>query len=451
MATALQLRRGSTAQHATFTGAVGEVTVDTDKDAIVVHDGVKAGGYPQASEFLLRSELAKIASVSTVAWDFSTDTYDITKMQVINAHRNMRRCVLNDSGVVQYYLSPTDSTKKADGTTALINGTDGQVMVEIPKFYIKFEVSGNLKTWSVSDVLLPGYVVHPAFIKNGVEVNNRYVGAYDACLYDVSAAAYVSGLNLTNNTANVDTANDILSSVSGIYPIVGITRAQTRLLAAKRGAGWRQLDFYLMTAIQLLYFTEYGNFNTQNRISLGNTRHTSWPASSVNQTDSRANVAGLSNGFGNGTGGSAVGTINTANNGDYMSYRGIENWFGNVWNWVDGVNVGANSINFSYWVNNNDTQFADNTATNYTNIGTSFGTSGQFVTNVLSLESSFIPSAGGGTSTTGLTDAYFINPGNRVVLFGGNARSGADAGGFYLASDNASSGASRTMGGRLAY
>ena len=45
---AIQLRRGTTAQHASFTGLVGEVTVDTDKATIVVHDGVTAGGYPLA-------------------------------------------------------------------------------------------------------------------------------------------------------------------------------------------------------------------------------------------------------------------------------------------------------------------------------------------------------------------------------------------------------------------
>ncbi len=45
---AIQLRRGTTAQHASFTGLVGEVTVDTDKDTRVAHDGVTAGGYPLA-------------------------------------------------------------------------------------------------------------------------------------------------------------------------------------------------------------------------------------------------------------------------------------------------------------------------------------------------------------------------------------------------------------------
>jgi hypothetical protein len=54
---ALQLRRGNTSEHSAFTGLVGEVTIDTDKDTIVVHDGVTAGGIP----------LAKASDVSTAS------------------------------------------------------------------------------------------------------------------------------------------------------------------------------------------------------------------------------------------------------------------------------------------------------------------------------------------------------------------------------------------------
>lgn len=50
MSTAVQLRRGTTAQHSTFTGAVGEVTVDTTKDTVVVHDGTTVGGHPLVKE-----------------------------------------------------------------------------------------------------------------------------------------------------------------------------------------------------------------------------------------------------------------------------------------------------------------------------------------------------------------------------------------------------------------
>lgn len=49
MATQIQLRRGTTSQHSSFTGAAGELTVDTDKDVAVVHDGSTAGGFPLAA------------------------------------------------------------------------------------------------------------------------------------------------------------------------------------------------------------------------------------------------------------------------------------------------------------------------------------------------------------------------------------------------------------------
>jgi len=51
MSTQVQFRRGTTSDHSSFTGAVGEVTVDTTKDRIVVHDGTKVGGYPTDPSF----------------------------------------------------------------------------------------------------------------------------------------------------------------------------------------------------------------------------------------------------------------------------------------------------------------------------------------------------------------------------------------------------------------
>ena len=50
MAKLLKLRRGTTSQHSSFTGAEGEVTVDTDKETLVVHDGSTAGGHPVAAQ-----------------------------------------------------------------------------------------------------------------------------------------------------------------------------------------------------------------------------------------------------------------------------------------------------------------------------------------------------------------------------------------------------------------
>ena len=56
MSTQVQFRRGTTAEHSTFTGAVGEVTVDTTKDTAVVHDGSTAGGIPLAKEASLTAK-----------------------------------------------------------------------------------------------------------------------------------------------------------------------------------------------------------------------------------------------------------------------------------------------------------------------------------------------------------------------------------------------------------
>jgi hypothetical protein len=50
MSFAFQRRRGTTAQHSTFTGLLAELTVDTDKDTVIVHDGTTAGGFPLARE-----------------------------------------------------------------------------------------------------------------------------------------------------------------------------------------------------------------------------------------------------------------------------------------------------------------------------------------------------------------------------------------------------------------
>ena len=69
MAKKLQLRRGTTSQHSSFTGAVGEVTVDTDKDVVVVHDGSTAGGFPLAkgADVTAKAPLASPTFTGTVA------------------------------------------------------------------------------------------------------------------------------------------------------------------------------------------------------------------------------------------------------------------------------------------------------------------------------------------------------------------------------------------------
>lgn len=67
MATLLKLRRGTTTQHSSFTGAAGEVTVDTTKNTAVVHDGSTAGGHPLAKA----SDLTSYAKYSDATANFT--------------------------------------------------------------------------------------------------------------------------------------------------------------------------------------------------------------------------------------------------------------------------------------------------------------------------------------------------------------------------------------------
>ncbi len=389
----------------------------------------------------------RISTGISASWTQSADTY--SGNGVSDVHAAMRRCVLRDNGDVNYYLSATDSTLKADGTAANLSGADGQVMVEIPAFYVKF-TPGSTRTWSVSLLPAPGYGLHPAFMKDGEYVPYRYVGAYDACV-NTTGSTYQSGLNYDSNVGagqNWNTGTAKLASVSGIFPAVGITRAQARAMAANRGTGWRLVDAYLMWAIELLFLVEYGTFRTQQTIGDGNVAVSAgYPASSGNQTDSPHSEAGKSNSIGNAstntTSGASSGTRNTA----FMSYRGIENWYGNCWNWVDGYNINSNQG----YVSNTRANFADDTATNYNAIGAAMVATDGYVTNVQQEPYAFLPSAVGGSSSTYLADYYYQASGWRVALFGGSANGGANAGGFSWLLNGGSSGAERSVGARLAF
>ena len=74
MAKLLKLRRGTKSQHGSFTGAEGEVTVDTDKETLVVHDGSTAGGHPVAAE-----DMANVSSAS-IAGRLATDAIATSKI-----------------------------------------------------------------------------------------------------------------------------------------------------------------------------------------------------------------------------------------------------------------------------------------------------------------------------------------------------------------------------------
>jgi len=333
-----------------------------------------------------------------------------------------------------------DSAEAFEICTAVLNGTGGQVMVQIPKFYYKYGYSGTTHTWEISQLPQSGFSVHPAFIKNGEVVDYRYIGAYEGIAWDNSESSYIDGVSFAG-----DTGADKLSSVSGFAPWTDETRAEFRSYGANRGTGWRQQDYDLSSAIQLLYLIEYADWYSQSMIGAGRTALSggSWVK------DSYIGVTGKSNVDGNGTNSVSLGTTN-GHLTDYMTYRGIENFFGNVWKWVDGININDNVP----YVSNTDTDFADDTVTDYTDLGITLPNTNGYQKTLEQQSRGFLPASVGGTgvgSSTYITDYYLQSIDWRVVLLGGHAHYGASAGVAYWALTYPSLLAYVYLGARLTY
>lgn len=369
----------------------------------------------------------------------------------INAFGGRKRCNVADDGTVTAYYG--DSGYTTTGKNAA--GTPVQVMVEQPKFYYKVVpmvlekgVKGmkiRKARYYVSDTLKPGFKVHPAFVENGNVNPYIYLAAFEGSLFDSSANAYI-----LDNAQVADFAADKLSSIAGTKPAGGdtqnLTRANTRLLARKRGSGWEQAYAATAAASQLLMLIEYASFNMQTAIGRGNT----------DQGSSAANIqyTGATVSLGN-----ASGAVTNANGIQIISYRGEENFWGNIWTWVDGMNEEnpdpfesgqAGTLHVA------DHGFADNSkASPYKNTGihpiqgsgyvSAFGYSEEFDWLFIAVEYS-------GSDALPVGDyAWNNNPGWRVAILGGCCDNGSNAGAFYWNLNHAASNRSWVIGGRLVY
>jgi len=359
-----------------------------------------------------------------IVWDQDADIYkrigdsDFTLIQ-----RKMRRCTVLDDGSVNYYLDANDSTKKADGDDAVLDGTDGQVMVEIPAFYYKYAFTeGKNHVHRISEVKLDGFELHPAFVVAGKEVGKRYIGAYEADLVD-----------------------DKLTSISGTYPYCDQTIGTFRTKAMNRGAGWHLQDYNLTFAIQILALIEFGTMNLQDAIGMGRTELSdgSW------EDGSYYGQSGLSNVVGNGTGNHeyAGDADDDAADAAYMSYRGIENLYGNVWNIVDGAKFNDRIP----YISNDPDDWTDELTSSYVNTGVVQPSSNGYGRKLASTGSGmFVSSVSGGSTSAGTTDYYYQDSGLRILIFGAEASYGLGAGAWDLRCRWAASHSNAAVGSRIA-
>lgn len=392
-----------------------------------------------------------------IEWDEAYATSACTRIgnQLLHAtlpvHKKMRRCLLNDAGVVNYYLSATDSTKREDGRDAVLDGTDGQVMVELPAHYRKFETGGTKTRCLISEYPLSGYHFVP----------KAYRSAYQATVQR-SNSKLSSVRNLTadfrggNNTTTWDgTYRSLLGKPASSISLANFrTYARNRGAAGQGGAGWNCDLYELQKTTFWLYAIEYANFNSQlphnaaltaqgyRQGGLGDGVTTlDGAAWSAYNSSNPFILCGYTNSLGNGSGivpfamPAEYGTALTVN---VPSYRGIENPFGHIFNWTDGLRVryttaGQGNLAELY-VQLDPTKYNSEIMADYTKRGL-LPPSGGYIKSMITGEfGENVPATVGGASTTYFADNHYQPtrpPATELILgvyFGGFALYGAYGG-----------------------
>ena len=379
-----------------------------------------------------------------------------------------KRCnVADDGSIVAWY---GDADYKEDGSM-------GQVMVYQPKFYylvcpveydpIDTGIGYHLRkaNYYVSEKPRAGFRLHQAFYDaSGNEIDYFLTSAYEGSIYDASASAY-----LLNDEQVMNTGEDKFSSIAGARPASGssqnLTRPNIEAMAQNRGTNWHGDLIKQVSAEQMLMIIEMGMMNLQTAIAQG-VVSLPWTTGS-DTTSSYAAATGSTASLGNGTGRAektttyegGVAKEYTVDGKTSVCWRGKENFWGNIWKFVYGINIWGNGkmgggqpyicsdFSFAESKNSGNYEPAGFTVTNANGYISALGDS-------TACDWLFIASECLGNSSLPVGDYTYITVnlnGYRIARLGGRWASGGNAGGFYWALANGVGTRYRDIGGRLVY
>ena len=383
-----------------------------------------------------------------------------------------RRVVVDSDNEIDESIAPASVTE---------TDYDYDVMVYQPKFYYKVvplklekQSSGlgyhiRKANYYITSTPHAGFKVHPLFIDaNGNEVDYVLFSAYEASYLHAESGNYSYFHDGVDTGTNIDWAHDVLKSLPGVKPISGqrkaMTKANMESLAQRKSADWHLDTIQSVSANQLLMAIEYASFNTQSAIGKG----------VVNNSDSGSNnCASLTGSTSAAAFNSASGmasetvldvagteTVNTVNGKLAVSYRGMENPWGNIFKHVNGVNVWGNG-HMGGGQPYVCSDFAFNEAThegNYKPAGFSITNSSGYISAFGSGSEDFdwlmMPSEALGNSSLPVGDQIRPQTNNsfhRIYLLGGAWTGDTACGGFRIGCTDATESSFQTVGGRLLF
>ena len=333
-------------------------------------------------------------------------------------------------------------------------------MVEQPLFYTKVvpvkssvSSSGRGKKYDkarfyISPTPKAGFKPVDGFLDdNDILQDKIYLSAFEGSIFDTSAGAYLKA-----DEQVADFATDMLSSIAGAKPASGLTqnltRANVRKLCTNRGKGWKSHNIFALTATQWLILVEYASMNAQSVIGQGVSTFTDDGSTNM------AVVTGATSGLGNGSG---IDPNAGVDGKCSVSYRGEENLWGNIWTWLDAINIYNDKASGVYnaFVKPYGECKDDTTADGYKALDFNIATGEGYISGFGYDEDHpdlFLCAEHNGASNLPVGDYYWNNnDGFRVARLGGRWDSGALCGAWYLYLNYASSSRGRVIGGRLLY
>ena len=392
-----------------------------------------------------------------VEWDTTVADPDCTRIGNMSYHKSLpiqsqyKGCLVKN-GKVNYYLDPNDWSKKADGTPSVLDGTDGDVMVHIPKFYGKSGSNGNKRWVRIATTRIDS---------SWVEIPEMFVSAYRITTYTDSGTAkvasvvnttenYRGGLNRSNFDQYLST--DIFRTDLG-KPRTSISRSTMRTNANNSGQELLCYEYYKWV-FYWAYVIEYANFNSQKEFNseltsdgchqgglgsgLTNWNHNDWVKYNNNNP---ITPCGYTNEFGNFSGvkqllipQTQIDDSTTVNEKTlYVNrWRGFENPFGDIWTNLDGIVLKRDSANqeSKVYTTSDSSKFGDDTSV--MNVaGIEVASDGFTKEFNLRETGEIIPQLVGGSESTYKCDYHWSNAqftDKRTLLVGGGAVVGGVAG-----------------------